>query len=279
MKIAALQMASTNDVNQNIKMACQMIKEASEQDAMLAVLPEEFSTLGFSASEKRALSETFGEGPIQTKLQEAAKANNIWVVAGSLLLKNKDEKPYSSTIVINNKGEIVARYDKMHLFDVIVEAKEEYRESDNIKAGQNLVVVDTPVGKLGLSICYDVRFPELYRALMLKGAEILLVPSAFTVQTGKAHWETLLRARAIENFCYVVAPGECGYRHDKRPTYGHSMIINPWGAILTSAQEDPCVIIAEIDRTEQLEIRQQFPSLHHIRKDILKELAHCKDEN
>ncbi len=278
MKVAALQMASTNDVHKNVEMACNMIKEASQKGALLAVLPEEFATLGYSAPQRKKLSEIFGEGPIQSKLQEAAKTNNIWVVVGSLVLKSKDENPYSSSLVINNKGEIVARYNKMHLFDVVVEGKEEYRESDNIKAGNDIVVVDSPVGKLGLSICYDVRFPELYRALMLKGAEVLLVPSAFTVQTGQAHWEILLRARAVENACYVIAPGECGHRHDNRPTYGHSLIINPWGKILASGNDSPGIIIADINKIEQQELRQQFPSIKHIRNDILQALAmHSSD--
>jgi nitrilase len=170
-------------------------------------------------------------------------------------------------------GDIIARYDKIHLFDVTIEGKEEYRESDYVLAGEKIVIVNTPFAKIGLSICYDLRFPELFRAFMLKGAQIVVLPSAFTVPTGKAHWEILLRARAIENLCYIVAPGEIGLRADGRPTYGHSMIIGPWGEILASASSPNEAIMAEINLTKMQELRQQFPALNHYQNFVMKNLS------
>ncbi len=272
MKIAALQVASTKDVQKNVDMACDLIKQAALMGAGLVALPEEFVTLGLTPKEKREVMEDFGNGPIQNRLKQTAKEQGVWIVGGTLLVKDKAQNPFSSTMVWNDQGECVARYDKMHLFDVKV-GKDEYRESDNISAGQHVVVVDTPFGKLGLGICYDLRFPELFRLLMLKGAQILVLPSAFTMQTGFAHWEILIRARAIENLCYVVAPGECGKRSDDRLTYGHSMIVGPWGDILASLEDDPGVVIADIDLKKLLNTRQQFPSINHVQKNVLQALA------
>ncbi|MGD9592651.1 MAG: carbon-nitrogen hydrolase family protein [Candidatus Berkiella sp.] len=272
MKVAALQIFSEKNVSKNVDMACELIEQAAQMGAGLVVLPEEFATLGLTTLEKREVMETFGNGPIQNRLQNAAKKNHVWIVGGTLLIKDKDDKPFSSTLVWNDKGECVTRYDKLHLFDVKV-ASDEYRESDNIKKGSNIVVLETPFGKLGFAICYDLRFPELFRLLMLKGAQILLLPSAFTMQTGFAHWEILVRARAIENLCYVIAPGECGKRSDDRLTYGHSMIVGPWGDVLASAQDEPGVIIAELDMTKLQAIRQQFPAINHVRKSVLQALA------
>ncbi|MBS0286229.1 MAG: carbon-nitrogen hydrolase family protein [Proteobacteria bacterium] len=278
MKVAALQVASGKDLQNNMVMACEMIEQAAKQGAGLIVLPENFLTLGLRVDQQQKAIEPYGHGPIQQQMQSLAKKHRIWLVAGTLLIQGKNERPHSATLVYNPQGECVGRYNKMHMFDVVVENKEEYKESDIIAPGDDIVVVDTPLGKLGLAICYDLRFPELFRALMLKGAEILLLPSAFTVQTGKAHWEVLIRARAIENLCYVIAPGECGHRHDGRPTYGHSMIVGPWGDILASANGEPSVIVAEIDLLKLAQIRQQFPSLKHIRKNVIQALANEVNE-
>lgn len=278
MKVAAIQVASGKDFQINLDASCQMIEQAAKQGAGLIVLPENFLTLGLTFQEQRKKVESFGHGPIQEKMQNIAKKLNIWLVAGTIPIKDEDEKPYSSSLVFNPKGECVGRYNKIHMFDVMVANKDEYKESDAIKPGEDVVVVDTPFGKLGLAVCYDLRFPELFRALMLKGAEILLLPSAFTVQTGKAHWEVLMRARAIENLCYVIAPGECGHRSDDRPTYGHSMIVSPWGEILASAKSEPAVVVAEIDLKKLIQVRQQFPALKHLRKSVIQELANEVNE-
>ncbi len=272
MKIAAIQVASENNVQKNVQMACALIESAAKKGAKLAVLPEEFATLGLTTKEKRLIMEPFKEGPLQKTLADCAKQHQIWLVGGTLPIKENGEKPCSSTLVWNAAGECVARYNKIHLFDVNV-GKDEYRESDNVQAGETITVVETPFGKLGLAICYDLRFPELFRALMLKGAEIFVLPSAFTVPTGQAHWEILLRARAIENLCYMVAPGECGKRADNRPTFGHSMIVNPWGEVLAKASNFADVIIADIDLQKQKEIRMQFPAHQHISRRVLSALA------
>ncbi len=271
--IAAVQMASTQDVQKNVEMACQLIEQAANQGAKCVVLPEEFSTLGLTATQKRQFMEPFEKGPIQQQLKAVAKKSKVWLIGGTLLIKGEDEKPTSSTLVWNSEGECIARYDKIHLFDVTVEGKEEYRESDNIKPGKNIVVLSTPFGKIGFAICYDLRFPELFRALMLKGAQIIVLPSAFTIQTGKAHWETLIRARAIENLCYMIAPGEVGQRHDGRGTYGHSMIIGPWGEILALAENDPGVISVDIDLEKMIELRKQFPTIKHYQSFVMQDLV------
>ncbi len=277
--VAAVQMASTRDVQHNVEMASQFIEQAANKGAKCVVFPEEFSTLGLTAVQKRQVMESFEKGPIQQQLKAAAKKNKIWVIGGTLLIKDHDEKPTSSTLVWNSEGECVARYDKIHLFDVTVEAKEEYRESDNIKPGNKIVVLPTPFGKIGFAICYDLRFPELFRALMLKGAQVIVLPSAFTIQTGKAHWETLIRARAIENLCYMVAPGEIGLRHDGRGTYGHSMIVGPWGDILAFNDNESGVITADIDLEKMKELRKQFPTIKHYQPFVMQDLVNeVKDE-
>ncbi|MBS0290600.1 MAG: carbon-nitrogen hydrolase family protein [Proteobacteria bacterium] len=272
-KVAAVQMASTNDVQNNIDMACKAIALAASGGAKLVVLPEEFATLGLTGAQKQALSEEFGNGPLQQRLQLAAQQNKIWIVAGTLWIKNQSHKPNACTLVYNDEGQCIARYDKIHLFDVNVQDKEEYRESDNIAPGEHIVVVQTPFGKIGLAICYDIRFPELFRAMMFKGAQIVVLPSAFTIPTGKAHWEILLRARAIENLCYIIAPGECGLRSDGRGTFGHSMIISPWGEILSSLQAAPGLVSANIDLDKMQTLRNNFPALNHIQSFVIKEFA------
>lgn len=272
--IAAIQMASTNDVKANLDMASQLIEKAAEQGAKLAVLPENFATLGLTSHMSLQLAETFRRGPIQQHMSNVAKKNKIYIVGGTIPLITDDKKKYySSSLVWDPQGDIIGRYDKIHLFDVMIEGKEEYRESDYVLPGEKIIIVDTPIGKIGLAICYDLRFPELFRAFMLKGAQIIVLPSAFTVPTGMAHWEILLRARAIENLCYVVAPGEIGLRADGRPTYGNSMIIGPWGEILTRATLPNEAIMAEVDLTKIKQMRQQFPALNHYQSFVMQNLS------
>lgn len=264
-KVAAIQMDSVDNIDKNLARACELIQQAKDKGARIAVLPEEFLTVGISPAMRLKAAEPYQNGPIQQRLQEAAKKNDIWIVAGTLPIQSEVAgKIAASCVVINHRGEFVARYDKIHLFDVNV-GQDVYAESDTVLRGEKVVVLPTPLGNMGLSICYDVRFPELYRAMMKKGANFFVVPSAFTVPTGKVHWEVLLKARAIENLCYVVAPNEAGVRANGLRTYGHSLILSPWGEILASAQEGETILYAEIDLSTQQKIRTQFPALSHLR--------------
>ena len=202
---------------------------------------------------------------IQDYLSKLTNKYKIWVIAGSLPIKHSEYKVKASSLVFDDKGVIVARYDKIHLFDVKVSDEESHRESFTIEPGSELVVVDTPVGKVGLSICYDLRFPELYRQLVLKGAEIFTIPAAFTAVTGVAHWEVLLRARALENLCYVLAPNQGGKHDNGRNTYGHSMIVDPWGKIHKELDEGFGLISEDIDLLRLRQLRKQFPcNDHHV---------------
>ncbi|HRE32745.1 MAG TPA: carbon-nitrogen hydrolase family protein, partial [Candidatus Berkiella sp.] len=206
--------------------ACEKIEKAALHGAKMAVLPEEFISLVLTPAEKLRIAENYLEGLIQKTLASTAKKNNIWIVGGTLpLLSDDKDKVYSSCLVWNNQGECVARYNKIHLFDVTVESGESYFESERIKAGNDMAVLETPFGKVGIAICYDLRFPELFRLMALNGAQIIVLPSAFTINTGKVHWEILIRARAIENLCYVIAPDQVGIRLSGHGTYGHTMII------------------------------------------------------
>jgi nitrilase len=262
--IAAIQTTFSGNAEGALLKACELIQEAAENGAQLVVLPEEFVTLGLSEEDKQQVWEFFGEGSIQQRLQKMALNHQIWIVAGTLPIKTQGEaKVTSSTLVFNAEGLCVARYDKMHLFDVNV-GTEDYSESKWVKPGKDIVVLDSPVGKLGLAVCYDLRFPELFRAMMKKGAQVFLLPSAFTEATGKVHWEILLKARAIENLAYMVAPNHAGIRLNGRKAYGHSMIIDPWGATLASAKTSAEILYTKIDLDHLNHIRQQFPALSHI---------------
>ena len=271
--VAAIQMASTPDVQANVDRACQLIIQASQQGAKCVALPEEFATLGIESKLKTKFAEQYEDGPIQRRFSAIANEHRIWIVGGTLpILSTSSTKAFSSCLIWNDKGDCVGRYDKIHLFDVDLKENETYRESDGVEAGDHLTVIPTPFGKLGIGICYDVRFPELFRALTFKGAEILVLPSAFTFQTGQKHWKTLLKARAIENLCYVVAPAQVGKRLNGHGTYGHSMIIDPWGEILAVLEKDTGIIQADIDLRKLTELRKQFPALDHRRAFVIKEL-------
>jgi predicted amidohydrolase len=277
--IAAIQMASTQDIQKNLETACDGIRKAALAGAKMVALPEEFLSLLLNPEEKFAMAEVYSEGPIQKALATVAKENSIWVVAGTLPLRDDSSgKIFSSCLTFNDKGECVARYNKIHLFDVTVENGESYYESQRVNAGDTICVIDTPFGKMGIAICYDLRFPELFRLMMLKGAQIVVLPSAFTINTGKVHWEILLRARAIENLCYLVAPNQVGVRLSGHGTYGHSMIVGPWGEVLASLQEQPGLIMHEVDIEKMNKIRTQFPSLTHYRSFLMKNLANVSEE-
>jgi predicted amidohydrolase len=265
MKVAAIQMTSGPDVAANLNEAGGLLEEASKAGARLAVLPENFAFMGLRDADKRAVAEADGAGPAQQFLATTARRLRLWIVGGTLPLRaGADGRVAAASVVYNGDGQRVGRYDKIHLFDVDIPGRAEtYRESANVAPGSGATVLDTPAGKLGLSVCYDVRFPELYRYLSAAGAQILSVPSAFTAPTGRAHWETLLRARAIENLCYVVAPAQSGFHPNGRETYGDSMIVDYWGRVLHRLPRGRGFAIAEIDLASQEAVRASFPALEH----------------
>jgi len=262
-RVAALQMTSSFMVEDNLRGLEAFFSQAREGGAALLVLPENFAFMGREAKDKQAIAEELGHGVIQDAVSVLAKRYGLWVIAGSLFLSFSQNKVKASCLVYNEGGEQVARYDKIHLFDARVSEHEQHQESATIEAGNEAVVVDTPVGRVGLSVCYDLRFPELYRQLVLKGANVFTVPSAFTAITGEAHWDILLRARAIENLCYVVAPNQGGVHANGRHTYGHSMILDPWGKILSQQRNGSGVIFADIDLQHLNQLRRQFPCNDH----------------
>ncbi|MEQ1636120.1 MAG: carbon-nitrogen hydrolase family protein [Methylococcales bacterium] len=264
---AAIQMASSPNVNFNLLEADKLIAEAARAGAKLVALPENFALMGENITDKLTHKEVEGKGPIQSFLSETAKKHGVWIVAGTIpLVADAPNKIRAACLVYNYQGEQVARYDKVHLFDVNVpDTDEVYRESDTIEAGRDPIVIDTPFGKLGIAICYDLRFPEMIRKMQAQGLQTLIVPSAFTAQTGAAHWEVLLRARAIENLCYVIAPNQGGFHLNGRQTFGHSMIIDPWGVVLTCQKTGGGFVSEDIDLEKLEKTRAAFPALQHRR--------------
>ena len=266
-KVAAIQMVSTANVKNNLAMAGSLIRKAAEQEAGLAVLPEYFPIIGADEYEKLQYQEAYGNGPLQEFLADQASQAGIWIMGGSIPLATGDkERVTNSCLLFNPDGACTARYDKIHLFDVFVGGdNESYNESNTMLAGDRAVVAETPFGNIGMSICYDLRFPELYRGMLDKNISIITVPSAFTETTGRKHWELLLRARAVENLCYVIASNQGGQHSARRRTWGHSMIIDPWGDILNVIETGPGVVCAELDFVRQRELRKSFPVLQHTR--------------
>lgn len=262
-------MASGPQIKANLMEATRLIREAAKKGAQMVVLPECFALMAMDESENIDVAEEHDEGYIQNSIKQCAIDNKVWIVAGSIPLKSTEsEKASAASLMFNDKGEIVARYNKIHLFDVDIEnsktAKgEHYRESDTFDAGKDIVVVDTPFGKIGMSICYDLRFPILYREMVKQGAEIFLIPSAFTHTTGEMHWEPLLKARAIENQCYVIAPAQGGFHVNGRHTYGHSMVIDYLGQVQAVRLKGTGTISIKIDSAAQRKVRESFPVLQH----------------
>lgn len=260
-KVAAIQMVSAASVERNIERAGYWIAEAAKQSAQLVVLPEYFCLMGRKETDKLSVAETEGVGPIQDFLSDAARQHHIYLSAGSMPLVSPDAgRVFNTQLVYNPLGEQISRYDKIHLFS-FSRGEESYDESRAILAGGNMSRVQTPDITLGLSICYDLRFPELYRAM--GPVDLILVPSAFTYTTGKAHWEILLRARAIENQCYVLAPAQGGHHENGRRTWGHSMFIDPWGDILEVLSEHEGIVSGTIEPDRLIEVRQSLPALSH----------------
>jgi nitrilase len=260
-KVAGIQMASSPQVSSNLTEAERLIAIAVEQGAKVVVLPEYFCIMGTKETDKVAVREKAGDGRIQRFLSKMAREYEIWLIGGTIPLESSyPNKVRNSCLVYNDKGEQVARYDKIHLFGLDL-GTEHYHEENTIESGNEVVVVETPYGKIGLSVCYDLRFPEIYRAM--GEVDIIVIPSAFTETTGKAHWESLIRARAIENLCYVIAPAQGGYHLSGRETHGNSMIVDPWGVILDRLPRGSGVVIANINHDYQTSLRNSLPALKH----------------
>ena len=267
--IAAIQTSSGDDIHSNLNTCAGLLARAVDDGARVCVLPECFGFMQRSRAQLFEHAEEYGNGPIQDFLARTSAELGTWIVAGSLPLQSPSaNKVFNTLLVYDPNGKVVARYDKIFLFDVELSAKERYFESDYTAPGDSVLTVQSPVGCIGLSICYDLRFPELYRVLAEQGAEILVVPSAFAVTTGADHWMPLLTARAIENSCYVVAPAQVGTHNGKRKTWGHTLIIDPWGRVVSELAEGQGVITGRIDRDRLAEIRSSLPSLSHRRPDL-----------
>lgn len=270
MKVAALQMTSGPEIAANLEEARGLLEEAASKGAAMGALPENFAFMALRDADKRSVAEVDGDGPIQEFLARTASRLHMTIVGGTIPVRaGADGRVAAASLVYGPDGGRLARYDKIHLFDVDIPGRadagtaERYRESAHVAPGSSAVVVDTTVGRLGLSVCYDVRFPELFRALSASGAQLLTIPSAFTGPTGRAHWEPLLRARAIENLCYVIAPAQSGFHPNGRETYGDSMIIDYWGRILQRLPRGRGCVLADIDLQAQAEVRSNFPALQH----------------
>ena len=259
-------MASGPNVSANLSEAEKLIEIAVEQGAKLIALPEYFAIMGMKDTDKVKAAEKEGLGPIQQFLSGMAKKHEVWLVGGSVPLQSDNqEKIHNACLVYNDQGKQVARYDKVHLFGLNL-GNETYHEEKTITPGKQVVTVDSPFGKIGLSICYDLRFPELYRAM--GEVDLILIPAAFTETTGKAHWESLVRSRAIENLCYVLAPAQGGYHTSGRETHGNSMVVDPWGVVLDRLPRGSGVVIASINRDYQSSLRKSLPALQN--KTIFK---------
>ncbi|MGG2395879.1 carbon-nitrogen hydrolase family protein [Pseudomonas sp. SH1-B] len=269
MNLAVIQMVSQADVQANLAQAGDLLERAAQAGARLAVLPENFAAMGRRDLAAIGRAEVEGEGPILPWLKQTARDLRLWIVAGTLPLPPDDDakgKPRACSLLIDDQGERVARYDKLHLFDVdVADNRGRYRESDDFSHGERIVVADTPVGRLGMSVCYDLRFPELFGVLREAGAELISVPAAFTALTGAAHWQVLTRARAIETQCYILAAGQGGEHPGPRWTFGHSAIIDPWGAVLAEQDQGEAALLASRDGAEQAAIRQRMPVQQHRR--------------
>ena len=269
MKIAALQMVSTPSVEGNLDTARRLIAQAAASGAGLVALPEYFCFMGHSDRDKLGIAEAPGEGPIQQALADAAREHKLWVIGGTLPMRTGDpERVRNASCVYAPDGSLAARYDKIHLFRYD-NGREAYDEGRVLQAGSEPVSVQAGAWRVGLSVCYDLRFPELYRGLMFgtgqPPCDLLAVPSAFTYTTGRAHWELLLRARAIENQAYVIAPAQGGRHENGRRTFGHSMVVDPWGEVLAVLPEGEGVVLAEIDPARLASVRAQLPALAHRR--------------
>jgi nitrilase len=268
-KAAAVQMTSTREVAANLREAGRLVAEAARQGAELVVLPENFSFLGATDADRVAAIERSGDGPAQRFLSETAERHRLWLVGGTIPIRDGGEGPAASrSLLVGPEGRVVASYDKIHLFDVDIPGRvsERYSESATTRAGQRVVAAAMPAARIGMTICYDIRFPALFHRLGVLGAEVLVVPAAFTVPTGEVHWLPLLQARAIESLAYVVAAGQWGEHAGGRKTYGHSMILGPWGELLGELAAGPGVVCADLDMIRLKELRERFPAVRNRRE-------------
>lgn len=279
MSLSVIQMTSQADVTGNLAAARRLLEQAAAAGARLAVLPENFAAMGCSDPQQLGRAEAEGQGPVLPWLKRTARDLRLWIVAGTVPLPPDDrpqDRPNACSLLIDEHGQRVARYDKVHLFDAdVADSRQQYRESDTYGAGQRLVVADTPVGRLGMTVCYDLRFAELYMALRDAGAELISAPSAFTTVTGEAHWTTLIRCRAIETQCYVLAAAQVGMHPGGRVTYGHSSIVDPWGRLLCEQAAAEAALLAERDVPEQAAIRQRMPVQRHRRFSVPCLITDC----
>lgn len=260
-KAAAIQMASGPNVAGNLAEASRLVAKAAEAGAKLVVLPEFFAIMGMNERDKVTVRETPGDGPIQQFLAETARQHEIWLVGGAIpLAAAAQDKVLNSCLVYDETGAQVGRYDKIHLFNLEL-GNESYNEAATIEPGRDVVVIDSPFGRIGLAICYDLRFPELFRAMA--DVDIIVLPSAFTATTGKVHWEPLVRARAIENLAYVIAAAQGGYHVNGRETHGHSMVVDPWGRVLDELPRGSGVVLADLNPSYQTSLRKSLPALSH----------------
>jgi len=260
-KVAAIQMASGPNVTGNLAEARRLVAKAAASGAKLVVLPEFFAIMGMNERDKVTVRETPGEGVIQQFLSETARQHKIWLVGGSIpLAASAEDKVLNSCLVYDETGAQVGRYDKIHLFNLEL-GNESYNEAATIEAGRDVVVIDSPFGRIGLAVCYDLRFPEMFRAMA--DVDIIVLPAAFTATTGKVHWEALVRARAIENLSYVIAAAQGGYHVNGRETHGHSMVVDPWGRVLDELPRGSGVVVAELNPSYQASLRKSLPALSH----------------
>jgi len=264
-RAACVQLRSSDDVEENVRVAAQLICEAHARGAAFVCTPENTALMARDGGARLERSTTEERDAALPSFRALAAELGIWLLIGSLAIKVSETHTANRSFLIDPAGAIAVRYDKIHLFDVDLPGGERYRESNSVAGGERAVTVDLPWARLGLSVCYDLRFPHLYRTLAKAGASVLAVPSAFTETTGKAHWHVLLRARAIENGAFVIAPAQGGAHANGRRTYGHSLIVSPWGEILAEADEEPCVIVADIDPAQSADARARIPSLGHDR--------------
>lgn len=266
-KATAIQMASGPNVDANLLEVQRHVAQASREGSRLVVLPENFAYMGHRCTDIWSVKESAGHGKLQDFLRDLARKHDLWIVGGTIPVSVEgSDKVRSACFVIDNNGEVAGRYDKLHLFDVnLVDVEENYKESSAIEPGDTPLVVETPLGNIGVGVCYDLRFPELFRSMLTLKPDIIALPSAFTAVTGRAHWEPLVRARAIENLCYVIAAAQGGYHINGRETWGHSMIVDPWGTVLCELPNGAGHVSADLDIDLLRTTRRNFPSLDHRR--------------
>ncbi|MBL6933966.1 MAG: carbon-nitrogen hydrolase family protein [Alphaproteobacteria bacterium] len=270
-RAACVQTSSQLDIDANLEADSALVREAAEDGAQMVLMPENVSLMGTKREQALEMAVPEASHRALPVFTELAREKGVWLLVGSLSVRLDGENApqdmlANRSLLISDEGEVVARYDKIHMFDVDIEGGESHRESETYRPGAQAVVAATPWGGLGMTICYDLRFPYLYRSLAKSGAHFLTVPAAFTRVSGRAHWHLLLRARAVETGCYVFAPAQCGDHANDRQTYGHSLIIDPWGKVLAEAGETPCVIAADIDPSRVAAVRAMIPSLEHDRE-------------